>query len=54
MDSRYYGLIEMLLVFALILAFAFWELYSLRRGKSKSKHKRDAKPTPPDSSSQKD
>ena len=49
MDPRYYGLVEMLLAFAPILAFAFWELYSLRR----DKRKLDAKP-PPDSSSQKD
>ena len=35
MKSEYYGLIEMSYVFGLALAFAGWELYSLKRDKKK-------------------
>lgn len=35
MGGQYYGLIEMSYVFGLVLAFACWELYSLRRDKKK-------------------
>lgn len=36
MDSKYYGLIEMGLVFGLVLAWGFWELYALRRDRKKT------------------
>lgn len=33
MDPGYYGLVEMLLFFGLILAFCLWQLYSVSRAK---------------------
>ena len=33
MDSRYYGLVEMLLSFSVVLAFCFWQLHSVAKAK---------------------
>ena len=45
MDSKYYSLIEMSLAFGPVLAFAIWELYSLKRDKRK-REASDAEKTP--------
>ncbi len=42
MDKKWYGVIDIAFVFAPVLAFAFWELYSLRR----DKRRRAEKPPP--------
>lgn len=34
-DARYYGLVEMLLSFGVVLAFCFWQLYSVAKAKRK-------------------
>jgi hypothetical protein len=34
-DARYYGLVEMLLSFGVVLAFCFWQLYSVAKAKKK-------------------
>lgn len=33
MDTKWFGAIDLFLVFAPVLAFAFWELYSLKKSK---------------------
>jgi hypothetical protein len=33
MDARYYGLVEMLLSFGVVLAFCFWQLHSVAKAK---------------------
>lgn len=43
MDPKWYGAIDLLLVFAPVLAFAAWELYSLRRDKRRQVEKPDDK-----------
>ena len=35
MDSKYFGVVEMLFSFGLVLAFGFWQLYSVSRAKKK-------------------
>ncbi len=35
MDHKYFGLVEMLFSFGVVLAFAIWEVYSLRRDKKR-------------------
>ncbi len=35
MDARYYGLVEMLLSFGVVLAFCFWQLRSVAKAKRK-------------------
>lgn len=37
-DPKYYGLVEMVLTGAVVLGFAFWQLWSLRE-KPKDKNK---------------
>jgi hypothetical protein len=34
-DARYYGLVEMLLSFGVVLAFCFWQLHSVAKAKRK-------------------
>jgi hypothetical protein len=34
-NARYYGLVEMLLSFGVVLAFCFWQLYSVAKAKRK-------------------
>ena len=33
MDEKYYGLVEMLLSFGAVLAFGFWQLWSVSKAK---------------------
>jgi hypothetical protein len=35
MDQRYYGVVEMLFSFGIVLAFAFWQLQSVSKAKKK-------------------
>ncbi|MDZ4790031.1 MAG: hypothetical protein SGJ17_02320 [Hyphomicrobiales bacterium] len=42
MDTKWFGAIDLLLVFAPVLAFATWELYSLLRDKRRQAEKSDA------------
>ncbi|MBC8051342.1 MAG: hypothetical protein H7X92_14525 [Chitinophagales bacterium] len=44
MDTKWFGAIDLFLVFAPVLAFAAWELYSLRRDKRRQAAKSDAEP----------
>lgn len=45
MDPTYYGLVEMLLVFGLVLGFGGYELWSLRRANRRARER--AGPPPP-------
>jgi len=44
MDHKYYGLIEMLYVFGIVLAFAGWEMYTLKRDKKRGQSKKNDPP----------
>ena len=35
MDSQYFGVVEMLFSFGLVLAFCFWQLYSVSQAKKR-------------------
>ena len=43
MDARYYGLVEMLLSFGVVLAFCFWQLHSVAKAKRKRLERERAK-----------
>ena len=43
-DPRYYGLVEMLLSFGVILAFCFWQLWSVAKAKRKRLERERAEP----------
>jgi hypothetical protein len=39
MNPDYYGVVEMIFSFGLILAFAVWQLFSLEKAKKKTREK---------------
>jgi hypothetical protein len=43
MDAKYYGLVEMLLSFGVILGFCFWQLHSVTKAKRKRLERERAK-----------
>lgn len=46
MDPHYYGLVEMLLVFGLVVGFGAYELWSLRRANRRAKERAGQPPNP--------
>lgn len=47
-DPRYYGLIELVLVMALVLGFGIWQLRSVNRALEQSRREADKKEPPPE------
>jgi hypothetical protein len=43
MDAKYYGLVEMLVSFGVILGFCFWQLHSVAKAKRKRLERERAK-----------
>ena len=44
MNPDYYGLIELMLSFGLVLVFLFWQLYSTRKAIAEAERKAQEKP----------
>jgi len=47
-DPRYYGLIELVLVMALVLGFGLWQLRSVNRALAESRREAEKKQHAPD------
>jgi hypothetical protein len=47
MDSKYFGVVEMLFSFGVVLAFGFWQLYSVSQAKKRRlEREREKRPQP--------
>jgi hypothetical protein len=47
MESDFFGLVELVFVFAVVLGWGVWELVSLRRGRSTDAPRKPGKDEPP-------
>ena len=48
MDPKYYGLVEMLLSFGVVLAFCIWQLRSTARAAKRTKERESRRESSPD------
>lgn len=44
MTGRALGLVELILIFGIVIGWALWELWVLRRERRKAPHRRDVDP----------